>query len=413
MLVSDFNSYFLPSVADKKFPRQIVKFLQSRLQNMLIKVALLHCFLAWSAIPILLGATSHSEAKSTTVSRTVPLHYPALYPESIAWDDGLGHFISGSLARGALFSIMENGTVDEFIRDADYSGMAATVGVIIDTSRRRILTVINNVLDHPSSFHGLAAYDLDTKARLFLAKFDKQGCPNDVTVDPNSGFAYVTDSARNLVFKISLSGESLIFTENYLFNSQPIVAVDPPAVRTGLNGITFTENYLLVVQSNSGKLFKVMAHNAAVHVVDMEKPLVAADGIRVRQDGLLVAISTDVLWVLKSRDHWRSAFIVKEVPLDRSLNSTSCVLRGPKDNAMIVHAHFQDLFTVAEKGMEGLPGGEYCHEFSLQEVQLPSDPDNDPLLLLLIPFFFLVLFGIYKLQMNSLFNKCNQLTKRD
>ncbi|KAI5069900.1 hypothetical protein GOP47_0014243 [Adiantum capillus-veneris] len=214
----------------------------------------LHFFLTWSTI--LLGATSHTEAKSTAVSRTVPLHYPALYPESIVWDDGLGHFISGSLARGSLFSITENGTVDEFIRDADYSGIAATVGVTIDAPRRRILTVINNVFDHPSSFHGLAAYDLDTKARLLLAKFDKHGCPNDVTVDPNSGFAYVTDSARNLIFQISPSGDPQIFTENPLLNSQPIVAVDPPAVRSGLNGITFTEDYLLVVQSNSGKLFK-------------------------------------------------------------------------------------------------------------------------------------------------------------
>lgn len=369
-------------------------------------------FLQFFTCSIFLFGACYREAKSEA-SRTVPVHYPALYPESIAWDDGLGLFISGSLALGCLFSIKENGTVDEFIRDADYSGIAATVGVTIDVPHRRILTVINNVFDHPSSFHGLASYDLHTKARLFLAKFDKHACPNDVSVDPNSGFAYVTDSARDLIYKISPSGESSVFTESPLFTSQPIVAVDPPAVRTGLNGITFTKDNLLVVQSKSGKLFRVTVHNASVHVVDMEKPLVAVDGISVRQDGLLVAVSTDMLWVLKSRDHWKSAFTVKEIPLDRSFNSTSVALRGPKDDATIVHAHFQDLFTVAEKGMEGLPGGEFRHEFSLQEMQLPCDPDNNPVWLLLVLVIFLLIFGVYKLQMRWLFDKYSRLTKRD
>lgn len=355
---------------------------------------------------------SYTQATST-VKRTVSVHYPALYPESLAWDDGLQLLISGSLARGALFSITVNGTVEEFIRDTDYAGIAATVGLATDPPRRRILTVVNNVFDHPSSFHGLAAYNLDTKTRLFLSKFDGHGCPNDVAVDPASGFAYVTDSANNLILKISPSGESSVFSQNPIFTSQPIVAVDPPAVRTGLNGIAVAGDYLLITQSRSGKLFRVGLHDVDVHVVDIDKPLIAADGIRIRQDGILVVVSTDVLWVVKSRDHWKSAYIVEEVALDRSLNSTSLVLRGPKDNALIVHAHFQDLFTVAEKGMAGLPGGEFRNNFSFLEIKLSDDPDNNPLWLLLIVVAIVLVFGGYKLQMKMLLDKYNRSIKRD
>eukprot|EP00250_Pteridium_aquilinum_P009972 c19062_g1_i4 orf=80-976(+) len=291
-------------------------------------------------VTILVAAT-YTEAKST-VLRTVSLHYPALYPESLAWDEELGLFISGSLARGALFSITENGTVDEFIRDTDYSGISATVGLTVDAPRRRVLAVVNNVFEHPSSFHALASYNLDTKARLFLAKFDGAACPNDVAVDPTSGFAYVTDSARDVIFKVSPS-----------------------------------------------------------------------DGISIRQDGLLIVVSTDVLWVVKSRDNWRSAYIVEEVDLNRSLNSTTVALRGPKDDAVIIHAHFQDLFTVAEKGMAGLPGGEFRTDFSFQEIKLPDDPDNNPLWLLVIVVAILVMFGAYKLQMKLLLDKYNRSIKRD
>eukprot|EP00250_Pteridium_aquilinum_P009970 c19062_g1_i1 orf=80-1189(+) len=362
-------------------------------------------------VTILVAAT-YTEAKST-VLRTVSLHYPALYPESLAWDEELGLFISGSLARGALFSITENGTVDEFIRDTDYSGISATVGLTVDAPRRRVLAVVNNVFEHPSSFHALASYNLDTKARLFLAKFDGAACPNDVAVDPTSGFAYVTDSARDVIFKVSPSGESSVFAQNPIFESQPIVAIDPPAVRCGLNGIAVVDDYLLVSQSKSGKLFRVGVRDVDVHVVDIEKPLVAADGISIRQDGLLIVVSTDVLWVVKSRDNWRSAYIVEEVDLNRSLNSTTVALRGPKDDAVIIHAHFQDLFTVAEKGMAGLPGGEFRTDFSFQEIKLPDDPDNNPLWLLVIVVAILVMFGAYKLQMKLLLDKYNRSIKRD
>ncbi|KAH7301866.1 hypothetical protein KP509_23G046700 [Ceratopteris richardii] len=314
------------------------------------------------------------------------------------------------MALGSLFSITENGTVEEFIQDIDYSRITATLGVTIDSHRQRILTVINNVFDNPSGFHGVACYDLNSKARLFLAKFDKQAWPNDITVDRISGFAFVTDSANDVIYKVSQSGEASEFVKDPLFKSQSIVAVDPAAVRSGLNGITFAEDYLLVIQSNSGKLFKVTLHDHHVHVVDMDECLVAADGISMRKDGLLIVVSTDMLWLVKSRDHWDSAFVVQEVPLDRSFNATSVTFRDPK-YAIIAHAYFQDIFTIPNKGMDGLPGGQFRPVFSLQEVQLVGDPDNDPIWLIMIGVIFLVIFGAYKLQMWWFFKKYNQLKK--
>lgn len=355
---------------------------------------------------VLLLLSCCSMAATASVIRSIPLSYPALYPESFAWDDRLGLFISGSIIHGSLFTFSDNGNVQEFIRDDAYAGKAATVGVILDNPRRRVLVVVRNVLNHSSSFDALAAYNIDTKERVFLARLEKEGVtagPNDVTVDP-SGNAYVTDSTHNILWKVTPEGEVSVFTDSPVLKSQPVVAVESPAARFGLNGAVVTEQgkALLAVQTNTGKLFKVSLVGDAreVEVVEMDKLLVAADGLAIRQDGTVVVVSTESLWALTSKDGWKSAHVIHEIPFDRSLNTTTVALRGSGDRIFVIQTHFHDLSRFAKERMTILPGGGFREEFSVQEIQLVvTDSDESFRWMLLIPVMAMVLFyGSYRLQ---------------
>lgn len=141
---------------------------------------------------------------------------PNLYPESLAWDPGAHHFIASSLRNPSLVSISSTAAVDTLISDPSLPAKSCFLGVTVDPFHNRILAVVYSNLPL-SSFNGLAAYDLQSRHRLFLTPLsdpystNTAAGANDVAVDPN-GNAYVTNSASNFIWKVNPEGERSIFS---------------------------------------------------------------------------------------------------------------------------------------------------------------------------------------------------------
>lgn len=97
-----------------------------------------------------------------------------LFPESFDWDRSHDRFLVGSMFHGTISVLSSDGSsLREFIRDEEYAGRAAISGVKVDGRRNRVIVT---VVDAVSWNHGgVAAYDLDTKERVYFAYLDGVG----------------------------------------------------------------------------------------------------------------------------------------------------------------------------------------------------------------------------------------------
>ncbi|KAF8399013.1 hypothetical protein HHK36_014880 [Tetracentron sinense] len=190
---------------------------------------------------------------------------------------------------------------------------------------------------------------LFSQTRLFLAPLTNDltsDCQiaNAVAVD-YKGNAFVTNSAGNFIWKVNSNGQPSIFSRSPMFTSQ---YVDPnlPYSFCGLNGIAYiSKGYLLVVQSNTGKMFKVDADDGTASMVLLTKDLMGADGIAVRSDGVAVVVSQQTAWFLKSDDSWGEAVVYDETTLDAEKFPTSVAIRED-DRAYVVYGHVDEVLGV-------------------------------------------------------------------
>ena len=100
---------------------------------------------------------------------------------------------------------------------------------------------------------------------------------NDITVLPDGG-VYITDSQRPTLFKIAATPEDLGEIESWLeFGDTPLQYQEG----FNLNGIASTADgqFLIVVQSNTGKLFRIDVASQEVAEIPVGEALTAGDGI--------------------------------------------------------------------------------------------------------------------------------------
>ncbi|KAM1744135.1 hypothetical protein ACFX11_011057 [Malus domestica] len=69
----------------------------------------------------------------------------------------------------------------------------------------------------------------------------------------------------------------------------------------GLNGVAYnSKGYLLVVQSNTDKMFKVDADDGTANLVLLPNDLLLAYRITVQSDSVVLVVSYKTLWLLMS-----------------------------------------------------------------------------------------------------------------
>jgi sugar lactone lactonase YvrE len=328
---------------------------------------------------------------------------PNLYPEGMTYDPIDQHFIVGSLKHRSIHSVSDAGTIETLIFDPSLPQNSTILGLTVDSINRRLLAVIHKGL--------LASYDIATRRRVFLsllpipdddsndASDGMVAMANDVTVD-FKGNAYVTSSMRNLIWKVDVNGGASIFSRSPAFNKY----VDPHAPeRCGLNGIAYVnKGYMLVVQSNTGKMFKVDEETGSGRLVLLTENLPLADDIAIRKDGVVLVVSHHNLWFLKSDDNWARGTVFHKTALNSDGFATSVVVGGDR-RAYVLYGHVLE-------GIMQNSKGKTRDLFRIEEVRSAIEGEDENIWIYILVGLGLAYFFVWRFQMKQLVKNMNKKT---
>jgi sugar lactone lactonase YvrE len=274
--------------------------------------------LATGALVALAGLALLAPSADAAGHRYPPVvagHAPALHPEGIAYDPSRHAFLVGSVRHGTVSVVAPDGSARTLVDDPR---MPSTAGVHVDPVRGRILVtygdigVADRTEPNPELRRtGLGIFDLRTgrpQHVVDLGHLDPAGAAhlaNDVAVD-RAGNAYVTDSASDEIYRVDPAGRPSVFVRDARFATTTV----------GVNGIVWhPDGYLLVGKYDSGAVFRIdTAGRPTVTEVRLDRPLLGVDGIALRGNGTLLAVTntlsapaaTDAVTVLRLRDGGRA-----------------------------------------------------------------------------------------------------------
>ena len=227
-----------------------------------------------AALILLCSVATFALAQTPT---TFELPGEAVFPEGVTFDEANGVFYVGSTTDGTIYrGDIATGEVTIFAEGTQ----PTAIGMKVDASGRLW------VAGGPSG----NVYVYDTATGELLETYETPAADatflNDLTVLPD-GSVFVTDSQRPVVFKISATPDDLGEIEAWLeLDGTPISYQEG----FNLNGIASTDDgqVLIVVQSNTGKLFRIGVASQEVAEIPVGEPLTAGDGILLEGETLYV-----------------------------------------------------------------------------------------------------------------------------
>ncbi|CAL1391172.1 unnamed protein product [Linum trigynum] len=361
------------------------------------------------SILILLMAPIPSTAGKPHV---IKFRSPNLYPEGLAYDRSGQHFIVGSLRHRTIHSVSDAGVVDTLITDLSLPPNASILGLAVDSVNHRLLAAVHSMAPLPI-FNALAAYDLRTRQQLFLSPLPDGGATagrpvaNAVAVD-FKGNAYVTNSLGteegNFIWKVDPEGNASIFSRSNQFTNYPVDR-DLPYSESGLNGLAYvSKGYLLVVQSNTGKVFKVDEVTGGARRVILPADLMHADGIAVRRrDGAALVVSHEKVWFLKSDDSWAEAAVFDSVELEDREGFATAVVAAAEDRAYVLYGSVME-------GILGNAEGGGREWFRIEEVRSAKESEDENVILYVMIGLGLAYFLFWRFQMKQLVRNMDKKT---
>jgi sugar lactone lactonase YvrE len=282
------------------------------------------------------GATAKpaAYASSTPCPKSPPAlihsNTPQLQPEGTVWDPSRSRVLVGSLRKGTVSIVNPDSTTTPLVTDPHLVG---TGGMRIDMARKRLFVTYDDTYGGPKAllsekstaktrgrWAGLGIFDLTTGKTIKLVDLGYQPglhLSNDLTLDP-AGNAYVSDSFNGTIYRVDPSGHRSVFLKAPALTA-PIVDGLPDV---GPNGIVYQNGYLVVVRYDTGELFRVPVKNPKSFTkVKFDDPVVGADGMALRPNGDLVAVTNTIrskgiegVIVVRSDDDWHSARRVSTTP---------------------------------------------------------------------------------------------------
>lgn len=194
-------------------------------------------------------------------AQTFPLPGDAVYPEGVTYDPATGDFFVGSSQGGAVFrgNVSEPGVEAETFLEPGADGRSMALGMKVD--EQGLLFVAGGETGR--------MFVYDAGSGELVDRFDNGADPtfvNDVALTPD-GSAFFTDSANPELYRVFPDGSGGYEAESYLnFEGTPAEYTED----FNLNGIVATPDgrYLVVVNSSSGRLFRIDTGTKEVVQID-------------------------------------------------------------------------------------------------------------------------------------------------
>ena len=186
-------------------------------------------------------------------------------------------------------------------------------------------------------------YDSESGALLFTFDNQKAGATflNDLAIDP-SGDVYVTDSSAPTLWKIPSEAYVTGAPVSAPMDAVPLGAPYAQGEGFNANGIVASRNgkYLLVVQSNTGKLYRVAVADDSVKEVTLAGGTLAnGDGLELRGHTLYAIRNSDKLIVkIRLGGRFARGRIVSERTDPSFRFPTTLALAGRR--ALVVNSQF-------------------------------------------------------------------------
>ncbi|KAK6122339.1 hypothetical protein DH2020_043959 [Rehmannia glutinosa] len=317
----------------------------------------------------------------------INFRWPNLYPESFTWDPKSDHFVMGSLRHPQLISVSDAGVVSALLSDESLPFNSSFIGISLDPRLHRLLAVVRRPTP---PFAALAAYDLPTFRQIFLAPLDDllpsataAAVANDVAVD-YSGNAYVTDSANDVIYRVTEQGDATVLSRSNTFKSHTVDRTVPVSIGDPVK---------------HGKLFKVNADDGTARRVLLNRDLTAADGIAVRSDGVVLVVSKQKLYFIKSDDSWSEGVVFDETALEEERHASSVAV-GAEDRVYVLYGHVD----------EGIMGNAERDEFSIVEIESEEENKEEKVWVFVLIGFGLAYFLYWRFQMKQLVQNMNKKT---
>ncbi|GAB3940401.1 SMP-30/gluconolactonase/LRE family protein [Spirosoma harenae] len=234
------------------------------------------------------------------------------YPEGITYSPRLDQFLISSITQGKIGTVDQNGRYTDLI--GNDRQLISSIGMKVRDDLLYVCNGDQGVSDKSTpqttlKTAGLFIYDLrtgDVVNRFDLASKSKlpnaNHFANDLAFDAD-GAVYVTDSFAPVIYKISVKDSVVSTITSPLFEG---------AQGINLNGIVYhPDNYLLVVKSNEGKLFKVDLDetNMITEVTGVNLP--GGDGMLLYENDLYVVNGRTKVSQIRSSDNWKTASLVR------------------------------------------------------------------------------------------------------
>lgn len=294
----------------------------------MFKKPMLLPILLLTALTLVGNATAQTEGTST-----YELPGEAVYPEGIAYDPTGNAFYVGSASDGTIFrGDLETGEVTTLIPGEGREPFT-TLGMKVDAENR--LWVAGG------SSGQVFVYDIETAEQTSAVTTPGEGSPllNDLAVSA-SGDVYVTDSYRPVLFRIAAGAET---AEPWLDFTGTVFEYQEEGPNANGVALTPDDRYLLVVQMNTGQLYRVDTESKEVSEVDLGgETLAGGDGLVLDGRTLYTVIQTgNQIVVLELTEDFSSGTVTSRIEDESLAYPATAVKVG--DRLLVVNAQFDKM----------------------------------------------------------------------